>query len=318
MNKSKDDEWRFTGFYGEPDTQNRHEAWARLKNLKSRGSAPWICAGDFNEITKQSEKRGGRIRPHGQIQAFREVLDECGFIDLGFMGSEFTWHKHFANYTVWECLDRAVATSDWLALFPDTKIYHLEADASDHRPLLIVPDGMNCSQQRPFRFEQMWLTEQGCSDTIQAVWQRDHGENEILKVIRKVDECGKELTKWSKNCFKNVRKDLEKTRKLLAKAELVAMNGGNNKRMKYLEKQILILLDREAKMWAQRSKVQWLRDGDKNTRFFHSKATQRRRRNYIKGLYDENGIWCTHPTRVTDTVVQFYQKLFTSCEPVGF
>ena len=111
---------------------------------------------------------------------------------------------------------------------------------------------------------------------------------------------------------------MEKTRKLLAKAELVAMNGGSNKRMKYLEKQILTLLDREAKMWAQRSKVQWLRDGDKNTRFFHSKATQRRRRNYIKGLYDENGQCCTHPSRVTDTVVQFYQKLFTSCEPVGF
>ena len=201
VNKSKDDEWRFTGFYGEPNTQNRHEAWARLKNLKSRGSAPWICAGDFNEITKQSEKMGGRIRPHGQMQAFREVLNECGFIDLGFMGSEFTWHKHFANYIVWERLDRAVATSDWLSLFPDTKIYHLEADASDHRPILIVLDGMNCSQQRPFRFEQMWLTEQGCSDTVQAVWQRDNGENEILKVIRKVDECGKELTKWSKNCF---------------------------------------------------------------------------------------------------------------------
>ena len=71
-------------------------------------------------------------------------------------------------------------------------------------------------------------------------------------------------------------------------------------------------------MWAQRSKVQWLCDGDKNTRFFHSKATQRRRRNYIKGLYDENGQWCTHPSRVTDTVVQFYQKLFTSYEPVDF
>lgn len=59
INKNSADEWRFTGFYGEPDTQKRHEAWDRLRSLKNRGSAPWICAGDFNEITKQSEKKEG-------------------------------------------------------------------------------------------------------------------------------------------------------------------------------------------------------------------------------------------------------------------
>lgn len=128
------------------------------------------------------------------MHAFREVLDECGFIDLGFVGPEFTWHEHFEGYMVWKRLDRAVATPEWLALFLDTKIYHLEVDASDHRLILITPDGMDCHQQRPFKFEQMWLTEQGCMDIVQAVWQRDSGETKELRVIQKVDECGKELT----------------------------------------------------------------------------------------------------------------------------
>ncbi|KAK9999213.1 hypothetical protein SO802_018816 [Lithocarpus litseifolius] len=90
----------------------RHAAWGRLRSLKARGKAPWLCAGDINEITKQSEKSGGRARPHGQMQGFRDVLDECGFMDLGFVGPMFTWHKHFDNYTVWERLDRAVSTND--------------------------------------------------------------------------------------------------------------------------------------------------------------------------------------------------------------
>ena len=71
------------------------------------------------------------------MQGFRDVLDECGFMDLGFMGPMFTWHKHFENYTVWERLDRAVATNDWFSMFPNTKVYHLDAITSDHKALLI-------------------------------------------------------------------------------------------------------------------------------------------------------------------------------------
>ena len=63
--------------------------------------------------------------------------------------------------------------------------------------------------------------------------------------------------------------------------------------VKQLEIEINMLLDRKASMWAQCKKIQWLKDGDKNTRFFHSKTTQRRQRNYIKGLYDEEGQWIT-------------------------
>ena len=64
INKNKEDEWRFTGFYGEPLTQRRVESWNLLRNLHGRFSVPWLCVGDFNEITKSHEKRGGRLRPY--------------------------------------------------------------------------------------------------------------------------------------------------------------------------------------------------------------------------------------------------------------
>ena len=38
INKGKDDEWRFIGFYGEPDTRNHHISWATLRRLKSKYS----------------------------------------------------------------------------------------------------------------------------------------------------------------------------------------------------------------------------------------------------------------------------------------
>ena len=93
INKGKEGSWRFTGFYGYPGTQNHLESWRILRRLQQQSNLPWLCAGDFNEIAKSHEKVGGRPRPNQQMQEFRDVLDECGFIDLGFVGNKFTWYK---------------------------------------------------------------------------------------------------------------------------------------------------------------------------------------------------------------------------------
>ena len=107
IDKGTSNKWRFTGFYGEPETSRWSEAWDSLRTLNHHPKVPWMYAGDFNEIIRQEEKLGGAIRHHGQMQLFRDVLDKCGFLDLGFEGNRFTWSKHFADgHSIWERLDR--------------------------------------------------------------------------------------------------------------------------------------------------------------------------------------------------------------------
>ena len=57
-----------------------------LWSLHKKFSVPWIYVGDFNELLKSHEKLGSRLRPYGQMEKFREVLDEWGLFDLGFSG----------------------------------------------------------------------------------------------------------------------------------------------------------------------------------------------------------------------------------------
>ena len=57
--------WRFTGFYGHPETRKRGESWTLLENLSRRSHLPWVCMGDFNEIMFAKEKIGGEVRPEG-------------------------------------------------------------------------------------------------------------------------------------------------------------------------------------------------------------------------------------------------------------
>ena len=59
------------------------------------------------------------------MQKFREVLDECGLLDLGFSGKKFTWFKNYPTGGIWERLDRAVSTTEWVEHFPATKVQSL-------------------------------------------------------------------------------------------------------------------------------------------------------------------------------------------------
>lgn len=116
--KGTENEWHFTGFYGELEIAKRCEAWNQLRLLNSRQQVSWLCLGDFNEIIQQHEKVGGAIRPHNQMQLFRDIIDECRFMDLRYAGPKFTWCRHFENDTsIWERLDCGLATNYWFLNF---------------------------------------------------------------------------------------------------------------------------------------------------------------------------------------------------------
>ena len=216
VNKGKEDAWRFTGFYGEPDTRNHYISWAKLRSLKVRHSLPWICAGDFNEITRAHEKLGGRLRPFRQMQEFKDVLDECGFRDLGYVGGKFTWcNGQRDGHTIWERIDKAVATIDWIEKFPDTKIVHLECGTSDHKPIVIFPSGIPKKSRRPWRFEQMWINEEGCQDSVESAWRQPVCGNFMEQVECKLKKCQLNLIWWSRDAFGNVTKQLKEKKEKL-------------------------------------------------------------------------------------------------------
>lgn len=70
------------------------------------------------------------------------------------------------------------------------------------------------------------------------------------------------------------------------------------------------LLYREEMMWLQRSCIDWLREGDRNTKFFHQKAVWRARKNHIKKLVDEEGRWYTSKKEMQKLASDFFEKLY--------
>ena len=155
-----------------------------------------MCAGDFNELLRQDEKLGGALRNHQQMQLFRDAIDECGFMDLGFIRPKFTWSKHFENgHSIWERLDRGSATNNWFLKFIGTRVHHLHCDSSDHSPLLINLSGLDHPpRKKKIQFEEMYLSDSRCFEIMEASWNlgmHELGDNAILK---RVEKCGKDLS----------------------------------------------------------------------------------------------------------------------------
>jgi hypothetical protein len=64
--------------------------------------------------------------------------------------------------------------------------------------------------------------------------------------------------------------------------------------------------------WKQRAKVNWLTKGDRNTSFFHSFASERKKHNRIKHLKLEDGSVVEGEAEMAAVVTNYFNELFTS------
>jgi type III secretory pathway component EscR len=78
-----------------------------------------------------------------------------------------------------------------------------------------------------------------------------------------------------------------------------------------LSKEMDELLYREEIMWLQRSRVAWLREGDRNTKYFHRQATRRKKKNCINKLKRTDGSITSDALEMEELTHTFFQGLYT-------
>lgn len=96
------------------------------------------------------------------------------------------------------------------------------------------------------------------------------------------------------------------------------MRGGEST-LKYIhtmKKELNKWLYVEEDMWHQWSRNNWLSTGDKNTTFFHTKASNRLQRNAINRVLDSDNTWQEDEEQIYRTFLDNYKQLFTSSRPI--
>lgn len=189
---------------------------------------------------------------------------------------------------------------DWRILFPQALVEVLYQHNSDHNPLLL-----SCSKL----VVDAWLSRPEYPNLVVDAWQGRTLQVMSFISLRKVKE---ETTIFNSQVFGNIFKrkrqlqawiqGVHRVLDVRVYASLVSLE-------KELEKLYNDVLYQKEVLWYQKSRERWVKLGNKNTKFFHTQITIKRRRNRIYGLMI-NGNWRTEKEVLKRKVMLYFKSLF--------
>lgn len=106
----------------------------------------------------------------------------------------------------------------------------------------------------------------------------------------KLKELKGKIKKWNKEEFGNIMEEKQKLEGEMETLQQKIIEEGRTDESIRQEGIILGKLEERRKqeeiLWRQKSRIKWLREGERNTKFFHQAMVQYRKRNIILSIKD--------------------------------
>ncbi|XP_024044123.1 uncharacterized protein LOC112100121 [Citrus clementina] len=282
----------------------------RSPDLSSKGRSGGIAMMWNSEISVNitsfsshhiDAENGGNDRDSNAVNEFRKAIQDSKLIDMRSNGCSYTWsNRQFGSSFIEEKLDRFFCSKDWTDHFHNAMAINLVSWSSDHNPILMkVWERSNkVNYKRKFfsraYYEDMWNSYEACKEIIKAEWSCNgnwSGDTVVQTFAKTARDSLAQLKNWSREEFGGREKKLQRLIDKLGKLTEDQKQEDSGEEIKMTERQIHRFLADKEIYWKHRSRVDWLKLGDKNTKFFHSKASLRKRKNKIWGIENDQGNW---------------------------
>ena len=306
-------QWAFTGVYGPVENSDREAFWEELGSIKGLWEGPWCVGGDFNEVLFPYERiRGGRLS--NSMRRFSDIMNDLDLRDLPLEGGPYTWRGGL-NGSSMSRIDRFLVTADWENQCNKVTQSCLPRPVSDHFPIMLDSVGVRTGPA-PFRFELMWLKYEGFKDLLKGWWQNLHFYGSFSYILSAKLKALKGILKaWNRDVFGKIETnkddvvrrvtfwdDCEKVRALTREETEERVKARADFKSWALMEEIY---------WRQKSRETWLKEGDRNTGFFHRMANSHRRRNCINSICI-NGRRLDKEEDIKEGLVDAFQNLLST------
>uniref|UniRef100_A0ACD5VRH3 Uncharacterized protein n=1 Tax=Avena sativa TaxID=4498 RepID=A0ACD5VRH3_AVESA len=308
--KSTNTKFGLVRIYGDPYHHQSNAIWEQVANfVYDNRNLPILCIGDMNEIMYDSDKSTTNIN-RTRMYAFRSIVKNCGLFDLGFCGPAYTWtNKIFSDQPLYQCLYRCLVNREWCVNFQISNVYNMPLlhCFSDHAPILMSMNGKENKPVNTFKFGNWWLKENDFQDYAKASWKRS-----ITKPFaHRTKMLASYLKVWcrKKKPLHDVIKEIEQEIGKLQAQPLHTQNHAKDQQLSTRYEQAITRLN---DFYVQRAKKNWVKDGDRNTSFFHRAIAKRRRRNTILSIKDEHDVTHFMLEKIANIFVTYFRSIFSS------
>ncbi|XP_071902765.1 uncharacterized protein [Coffea arabica] len=304
--------WWLVSIYASCEKQVRKKQWDIVTERKKAWGDKVIIIGDFNDIKCKEEKWGGRDRDEWTFTDFREFIRRNTLVDIGYEGLPWTWRNSWdEDFEIKERLDRGFCTPEWLEVFANAKCTHVENWASDHSILLLDTCPANRRRKRRFYFDKRWVQYEEVHKLINDAWNTTCEGSKMYKVTKRITSCRIHLLKWHKRKIGNAKKKIAEIKEELEKKKKQPWITGKGE-IANLKTQLTKAYQEEEMFWSQKARLQWLREGDKNTKYFHAVVNGRRRACRMNQIQKGDGSWTKSEQEVGKEIANYYRQLFTA------
>ncbi|XP_042520935.1 uncharacterized protein LOC122094232 [Macadamia integrifolia] len=295
----------------------RRQLWLDLE-LSISALVPWSVMGDFNATLFSHEKRGPGKFNLGSAAEFQAMVDACELLSIPSQGKKFTWTNNRRRGHAVAVLDRSFCNGKWIDVFRNVKQRVLLSSVSDHAPLIVVSDDVQRPTNIPFRFHSFWMENDQFISVVEEAWKTSIGGNPIFVLAQKLKQVKENLKVWARANFPNLNDEVDKAKLELKKVQDMIEVAGMNDELFNREadaKTVLLKANQMyEKLWAEKAKLRWMKNGDCNSKIFHLSVKLRRLKNQITSLKKEDGTWVSDQQGISFYVSEFFEKFHEADE----
>ncbi|XP_074314348.1 uncharacterized protein LOC141649561 [Silene latifolia] len=294
---------------------DRGPLWNNLRKHLNLVAGPWAIAGDFNCVMNTSERVGGNS-PAGEMEPFRRCAADCGLVDIAAVGALYTWNnKQKPEDRIYSRIDRFLVNQDWCDTFSDIYAHFMPEGLMDHTPCLLKSTN-HIQGKRSFKYFNMWGDSVNFLPLVRMHWDAGYTGTPMFRLAKNLKNMKAILKELNKDCFSDIENAANILQKQVEELQEKINKDPTNVQNITKEYEDSIKLQDLSKaresFLTQKSKLQWIKDGDTNSAYFHGMMKRRRNKNKIALVEDMNGKVCDTPEQIQKAFIEYYHNLLGS------